>query len=54
MLLRTIANSIIGASLLFFGSISSAGDSKSTWSWAVNNNVTSQYSQTTFCHICDI
>lgn len=47
MLLRTITNSIIGASLLFFGSVSNAGDSKSTWSWATNTNVTYQNSQTT-------
>ena len=48
MLLRTITNSIIGASLLFFGSVSNAGDTKgTTWSWAANTNVTSQYTQTT-------
>ena len=47
MLLRTITNSIIGASLLFFGSVSNAGDSSSSWSWATNTNITSQYSQTT-------
>jgi S1-C subfamily serine protease len=47
MLLRAIANSIIGASLLFFGSVSSAGDRNATWSWAANTNLTSQSYQTT-------
>ena len=47
MLLRTITNSIIGASLLFFGSVSNAGNGNKTWAWAANTNVTSQYSQTT-------
>ena len=46
MLLRTITNSIIGASLLFLGSVSSAG-STATWSWAANTNLTSQSYQTT-------
>ena len=46
MLLRTITNSIIGASLLFLGSVSSAG-STATWSWAANTNLTSQGYQTT-------
>ena len=47
MLLRTITNSIVGASLLFFGSVSSAGDSGTSWSWAANTNLTSPGYQTT-------
>ena len=46
MLLRTIVSSIIGASLLFFGSISSGGEP--SWSWAANSNIsTPQRYQTT-------
>ena len=45
MLLRTITNSIIGASLLFFGSVSSAGESIPSWSWSANTNLTAQPGQ---------